>query len=170
MLDRDARFRAIYDAHSRLVYNFLARFLRDQEEAGDAMVETFKRAYRGLDGYRGECSERAWLMKIATNVGRRSLQAGRRHDHLSLDCIEGGKDGAEPCAPSTTESLVLNALEAERYLAMLDPTPRAAVWMRVGLQMTDEDVAEALGVPVGTVKSWVWRSLAKLRKACETES
>jgi RNA polymerase sigma-70 factor (ECF subfamily) len=166
MQDREYRFRAIYDAHSRLVYNFLYRFIGDESEASDAVTETFRRAYRGLDAYRGDCSEKAWLMKIATNVAKRAKVRYKRNNHASLDAHEF----SEPACPFDAERLILDGIEAERMLAMLEPQPRAAVWMRVGLRMTDEEVAEALGVPVGTVKSWVWRSLAKLRRACEAEA
>ncbi len=170
MLDRDVRFQAIYDAHSRLVYNFLYRFLREEGAAEDAVIETFRRAYKALDAYRGECSERAWLMKIASNVAKRAKTSGAKHVHSSLESMEDGKGGCEPSSPVSTERLVLDAIEAQQMLDMLGPLQRQAVWMRVGLQMTDADVAEALDVPVGTVKSWVWRSLAKLRKTCQAET
>ena len=65
------------------------------------------------------------------------------------------------------ETLALNKDRAEAILSKLPHGQRAAVWMVVGLEMTHEEAAQALGVPVGTVKSWVWRSLTRLRKQCE---
>jgi DNA-directed RNA polymerase specialized sigma24 family protein len=59
---------------------------------------------------------------------------------------------------------------AESLLNSLPEPQRSAVWMRVGLEHTDEEVARILKVPVGTVKSWVWRSMARLKAKAASPS
>jgi len=149
--------------HSKLIYNYLYFFLRHEDDASDALAETFRRALRGRKTFRGECSERAWLMKIASNVAKRSKQRRCRDGSLSLDAMNATAI-SEIVDTFNVEESVLNAYEAQRFLQMLPPRQREAVWMRVGLKMTDEEVAIVLAVPPGTVSSWVWRSMERLRR------
>ncbi len=169
MDDLERRFEKMREMHCSLVYNYLYRSLGDAEEASDALSETFGRAHRYLGKFRGECSERAWLMSIASNVVKRAKTGIIRHKHASLEALQEEGHGLEPPEPTDLEQLVLNRQEVDRYLALLSHDQRSALWMREGLGMTDEEVAASLGVPVGTVKSWVWRALARLRKTCAQE-
>lgn len=165
MREVERRYEALWQEHIRPVYGYLKQFLGNAEDAEDALNETFRRAHKGLSSFRGDCSERAWLYQIATNVALRSKSKAKRHDHLSLDAVDD--DGAlrfEPMANDDPMRQVADCDLADRLLMMLPENQRQAVWMRVGLQMTDDEVAHALGVPSGTVKSWVWRSLAKLKQ------
>lgn len=164
------RFEQMCSEHTPLVYNFLYRYLGDADDAQDALNETFRRAHRSLGRFRGECSERAWLMTIATNVARRTRAKSTRNPHVSLEGLSAMDGRFDPADGQDMERLTLDSFEAGRLLEMLPEPQRAAVWMRVGLQMTDEEVGTALNVPTGTVKSWVWRSLARLRKVCEAEA
>ena len=160
-------FDRLYGEHSVLVYNYLRRRLRSDSDAEDATVETFRRVHSGIKKFRGECSEKVWVMRIATNVAYRSMQKEAKHRYVSLDDM--GPAEAERLSAalgSTVESEVANRSLVEGLLASLPDVQRAAVWLRVGIEYTDEEVAQILDVPVGTVKSWVWRSLARLRKTC----
>ena len=169
MDDLEQRFDRMRELNCALVYNYLYRYLGDADDASDALSETFRRAHRYLPGFRGECSDRAWLMSIASNVAKRSKLTSGRHRHTSLNALEDQGMAPEACDPANIEHLVLTRQEVDRYLLMLSHDQRSALWMREGLGMTDEEVAAALNVPVGTVKSWVWRALAKLRRTCTQE-
>lgn len=165
MRDIDRRYEALWQEHTRPVYGFLLQFLGNADDAEDALNETFRRAYNGLARFRGDCSEKAWLYQIATNVAKRTKGNMKKHNSISLDAT--GEDGLlsfEPIANDDPMKDTMECDQANRLLDLLPESQRAAVWMRVGLQMTDEEVARSLGVPTGTVKSWVWRSLAKLRQ------
>ncbi len=171
MGDLDRRFEGLVRDHAKAVYGFLFRYLGSAEDADDALNETLRRAHNGLARFRGDCTERAWMMTIAANVAKRIRAVSGRHRNSRIEEI--GKDGSgeeEPASASDPAGEVMNRFEAERLLAALPSERRMAVWMRVGLQMTDEEVAAALGVPVGTVKSWIWRSLVQLRSAVASEA
>lgn len=196
MTERKPRFEAVYREQSPLVYNFLLRQLGNREDAEDATVETFRRVHRGLKAFRGgragpattqaagdapqPASEhrtagaqradplRAWTLKIAQNVAKRALSDRRRNQTVPLEGLRDSGGGLRQRAPAEDpEKTILDKETAEAILAQLPDKQRAAVWMRVALEMTDEEVAEALEVPLGTVKTWVWRSLTRLRKACK---
>jgi len=163
------KFDLIYRANSSLVFNFLRRFLIDSEEAEDATVETFRRVHVGLPKFRGDCSERTWVMRIATSVAIRAKEQLSRNQTLSLDAMAVEREDGrrwEPASREDIETTTLNSDFARSLLASLPEQQRAAVWLRVGLEHSDSEVAEILQVPVGTVKAWVWRSLIKLRKEC----
>lgn len=171
MGELDRRFEGLVRDHAKAVYGFLFRYLGSAEDAEDALNETLRRAHGGLSRFRRDCSERAWLMTIAANEAKRVLVVSKRHRNSPIEEI--GKDGSgeqELVSASDPVGEVMNRFEAERLLASLPSDRRMAVWMRVGLQMTDEEVATALDVPVGTVKSWVWRSLVQLRAAVASEA
>lgn len=164
-------FDQVYNDHSVLVYNFLYRAIGNREDAEDATVETFRRIHASLERFRGECSLKVWVMRIATNVAIRAKTKAMSKRTLSLETLSDVVEcGWEPAASERTEQAVLDRDLAERLLAGLPEKQRAAVWLRVGLEQTDEEVAAILGVPVGTVKSWVWRSMAKLRAATQLPS
>lgn len=165
MRDVDRRYEALWQEHIRPVYGFLLQFIGNAEDAEDALNETFRRAYNGLPRFRGECSEKAWLYQIASNVAKRTKSNMKKHEYFPLDATE--EDGSRPFEPTSNDDPMKETIECDQAHRLLEQLPegqRSAVWMRVGLQMTDDEVAKALGVPTGTVKSWVWRSLAKLRQ------
>lgn len=171
MTERGPRFDVVYREQQRLVYNFLLRYLGNREDAEDATVETFRRVYRGLRAFRsrhGDESLRAWTLKIASNVAKRALNERKRNQTVPIEGLRNpGSERWQRAPAEDTEKTILDKETVEAILAQLPDEQRAAVWMRVALEMTDEEVAEALEVPVGTVKTWVWRSLARLRKACK---
>ncbi len=151
----------LYDEHSALVYNFLRARLRNDQDAEDGTVETFQRVFASHNRFRGECSERAWVLKIALNVARRASERRNRRDERSLEAFVA--DGWEPQEGDSGDSVDASVL-AQELLDGLPSDRRMAVWLRVGIEMSDQEVANVMGVPVGTIKSWVWRSLIALRK------
>jgi RNA polymerase sigma-70 factor, ECF subfamily len=162
------RFDRLYELHSLHVYNLLRRLLDNDQDAEDATVETFRRAYQGLDRFRGDCSEKVWVMSIAQRVAMRTFSVRAKRSAVSLS--SEALDGLEDWAPAVTESHERGVLERQVVSDLLESLPaqqRAAIWLRVALEYTDEEVGQIMQVPTGTVKSWVWRSLARLRKACE---
>ena len=161
-------FDDVYREHSVLAYNFLLRILGNPEDAEDAAVETFRRVHKGLKKYRGaEASLKAWVLQIASNVAKRALQRRIRNQTVPIQGLTATEVDMAQSAAGNPETLALNKDSAEAILSRLPHSQRAAVWMVVGLELTHEEAAQALDVPVGTVKSWVWRSLTRLRKQCE---
>lgn len=105
-------------------------------------------------------------MKIATNVGIRTKASRRNKQHAAVELLSDTFCNAS----SVHEDTLIDRHFVHCCLASLPDKQRAAIWLRVGLEYTDEEVSEILGAPVGTVKSWIWRSMIKLRKECMDES
>ncbi|MEO3930002.1 RNA polymerase sigma factor [Micromonosporaceae bacterium B7E4] len=164
--DPDA-FRELFDEHVRAVYNHAYRLLGDWSSAEDVASLTFLEAWRlrdRVDVGIESGSLRSWLLGIATNVARNVRRAARRYDGVLArlpraaavfdfaDEVTGRIDDRERLAQVRTALSVLRKPERE-VLAL-------CVWS--GLDYAE--AAEALGVPVGTVRSRLSRARRKLEK------
>lgn len=164
--DLDA-FNALVDRYQRQVYNVCLRMLGSREAAEDATQDTFLSAYRRLGDFRGG-QFRSWLLRIATNVSIDELRRSKRHATTPLEReVEGTPVAVEvPDPASGPEDLALGAelrASLERALAALPPEQRAAVILADVQGLSYEEVAEALGCSLGTVKSRIFRARERLR-------
>ena len=151
-----ASFGAVFDRHARVVHAYLARRLGD-DRADDATAETFRIAFErraAFDAVRGDV--RPWLLGIATNqVRRHQRDEERRLRALGRVASEG--PSAEPGPPASP------AVGAA--LAALEPGDRDVVLLVAWEDLTYEQVAGALEIPVGTVRSRLHRARRLLRAA-----
>ena len=149
--------------------------LRDASEADDLAQEALMRAFAGIRSFRPGTDARAWLLTILRNarVDRlRSRQAHEAERTLSLDALEHepagiGTDDASPEWRDDPER-VLDAFSDQQVIDALAELPEEIRWTLLLAdvqQMEQRDVAEVLGVPVGTIKSRVHRGRAMLRTA-----
>lgn len=162
--DHDA-FGELFDAYARSVYNHAFRLTGDWAQAEDIVSLTFLDAWclRGkLDEEGG--SPRPWLLGIATNVTRNTRRAARRHaaavSRLPRDEVE--RDFADEVAARLDDTAELALVRAA--LATLRRAEREVLALCVWSGLDYQAAAEALGVPVGTVRSRLSRARAKLAK------
>lgn len=157
-------FGKLFDAHADDLHRYLSR--RVGEVADDLLAETFLAAFAGRDGYdpaRGEA--RSWLYGIATNLLRRhSRQELRR---LRATASAGSQERSAAADPYDE---VLGQVDASRRVAQLadavsalDPADRNVLLMTAWGGLTSVEVALALGIPVGTVRSRLHRIRRQLR-------
>ena len=150
--------RALYDAHVDRVYRLAYRLAGDDELARDFTQETFIRAFQRLDTFRGESRFSTWLHAIATSVALNGLRKTKRfRTQTTLDEAEGMTSGARSAEPDLKVRLhaAIDALP-DRY--------RVVVVMHDVEGYTHEEIAETLGVEVGTSKAQLSRARAKLRE------
>jgi len=164
-------FNALVAAYQDRVYNLCLRMLGSQQAAEDATQETFISAYRNLERVRG-ASVRPWLFRIAANVSIDELRRRKRQAHVSLDAPlrqdgeERSLDVADP-TPGPEQF----ALRGELKLAISVELQRLPADQRLAVVLCDveglsyEEIAEAMGSSVGTVKSRISRGRARLREA-----
>lgn len=152
------------------IHGFVLRMVRDTETARDMAQETFVRAYVKLDSFEGGSSVGTWLHAIAVNQVRgemRKRSALKRHDPASLDALREAAD-VDPADPRDgAAERVATAEQCERLRAevdRLDPEHREVVVLREFQDLAYEEIAEILGVPVGTVRSRLFRARAELRE------
>ncbi|MEU3743832.1 MULTISPECIES: RNA polymerase sigma factor [Streptomyces] len=160
-----AAFAEIFDQHARAVYAHAVRTTGDWALAEDVVSLTFLEAWRLRDKLREEVrSVRAWLLGIATNVLRNTARAARRHRAAvsRLPPPEALPDFADEVVGQLADTQRLVA--AARALHRLKRSEREVfaliVWSGLGYAAT----AEALGIPVGTVRSRLSRAREKLRR------
>jgi RNA polymerase sigma-70 factor (ECF subfamily) len=143
--------------HQSMVFSLAYHFLQDRPLAEDVTQEVFLQLYREGSSLETESHVRFWLRKVATH---RSIDAARRRKfrpRLTLDEIR------EPAAREGLRDPMLSET-LRKLVATLPDTPRMVVLLRYQEDMDPSEIAEAVGMPVSTVKSHLHRSLAVLRE------
>jgi RNA polymerase sigma-70 factor (ECF subfamily) len=158
------------------IYALLYRLTEDPEEARDLTQETFLQAFRNIAGFRGEADLRTWLYRIAVNQARnrwRLWKRRRRDRTVSLDAPVGDEGSAPLSAGLTDEGArdpEQQALARERERALraalstLSRSYREVIILRDIEGLSYEEVAQALDMNIGTVKSRLSRGRDELRR------
>ena len=160
-------FNLLVERYQTPLFNLCLRVLRSPQAAEDATQEAFISAYRALERFRGG-SFRAWLFRIAVNACYDELRRRRARPALSLDRPERGEGPLlEPPSDAPTLQEHAERRELERAiqaaLARLPEDQRVAVVLCDIQGMDYAEIAEAVGVSLGTVKSRISRARARLR-------
>jgi RNA polymerase sigma-70 factor (ECF subfamily) len=167
-----AAFARLVDAHKRTVFGLCVRLLRDQEESRDAAQETFVRAYAAIATYDAAQPFAPWILRIARNhcldLLRRRLPEAQK---LELDAApeDGAPDRelADPTATRGDDALERRELAStlEAAVAALPPNYREVVHLFHVEHMSYKEIAAAMGVPIGTVMTWLHRARGRLKTA-----
>jgi len=150
--DSDA-FEELMRAHEDRVFGICLRMLRDREAALDATQETFITVFRKAATFGGRSAFSTWLYRVAVNT---CYDALRRRQRRQADPLPEGTDPPDPHAGDDLSSVELRP-DVESALAALPSEFRAAVVLSDVEGLALQTVSEVLGVPVGTVKSRVFR-------------
>jgi RNA polymerase sigma-70 factor (ECF subfamily) len=166
---------ALMRRHNRTLYRTARAILGDDAEAEDAVQEAYLRAYRSLDGFRGEAKLSTWLVRIAANEAlMRRRRRARTAAVFPLDAA---------AAPSEEWSTVMSdrpgpehdaaRAEMRRIIeARIDSLPegyRAVFVLRALEELTVEETAAALEIPEATVRTRFFRARALLRESLARE-
>jgi RNA polymerase sigma-70 factor (ECF subfamily) len=157
--DEDA-LAELYDRFGRVAYGLALRVLRDEALAEDAVQDAFLTAWRTATRFMPERgTARTWLLTL---VHRRAVDVVRREDRRRADTLEAAP---EPRTGSAEEDAWLR-FERERVQAALAQLPdqqREALELAYYGGFTQTELAERLGLPVGTIKSRMFTGLGRLR-------
>lgn len=152
--DGDHRaFTAIMEIHQDRVFAVCLRILADRELALDATQDTFLTAFRKAHQFQGNSAVGTWLYRIAVNTCYDILRRAKRRP---TDALPEHLEFVDPAAEEAVEAAAYRH-EIQAALSKLPPEFRAAVILADIEGMALPEVALALGVPVGTVKSRVFR-------------
>jgi len=159
-------FGELVERHQDRLHAALTRFLGDTEEARDLLQDAFLNAYRKLDQFQGESSFSTWVYRIAMNL---ALSRRRKRKRLFGWWDREGSAPPDPSDLSATSDPTANLERAElealvqRALSQLPPEARAVIILRDLEGLSYEEIAEILGVPIGTVRSRLHRARGELR-------
>lgn len=164
--DQDA-FGALVRLHQRQVYTLALRMLRDPEEASEAAQDVFLAAWQGLGRFREEARFATWLYRI-TYRHCLKVSEGRRRDEAAWaemsaeHAREQGPQGALSSGLArAAEADVRETVRAE--IALLPPKYRYALVLRHLQELSYEEIAEVMRMPIGTVKTHLFRARALLK-------
>ncbi|WP_169077656.1 RNA polymerase sigma factor [Microcella alkalica] len=154
----------VYGRWSSLVYSLALRSLGDVPDAEDATQRVFVKAWQSRERYDpSRASLSAWLVGITRNVIADAYEARTRERSITeqLTAITASDE-----APAPDVALADRLVVADE-MARLEPVPRKVVELAFFDDLTHTQIADRLGLPVGTVKSHIRRSLARLRDRME---
>jgi RNA polymerase sigma-70 factor (ECF subfamily) len=151
-------FDTMVKEHSREIFTYLWRMMRDPQDAEDALQETFLRAFRGFPHLEDHAYLRAWLYKIATNVAYTHLKKRNRQTARTTDLTE-----FSPIA--TSDNLELREL-MQAVLQIVDHLPhkqQAALMLRNYQGFSYEEIGTALECSPESARANVYQAIKKLR-------
>jgi RNA polymerase sigma-70 factor (ECF subfamily) len=168
-------FSELVHRYERELYSYLRRYLGNAELAEDAFQAAFLQVHLKCSQYEAGRAVRPWLYTIATNQAIDAQRRGRRHRMVSLD-RSGPKEGEEVgklldllTSKEPTPTAQLSAAERAEWLhAAVDCLPdplRDVIHLVYFQELKYREAAEALNIPVGTVKSRMHAAVAKLNEA-----
>jgi RNA polymerase sigma-70 factor (ECF subfamily) len=147
------------------------RFLGSEEEARDVAQEAFLKAYRALGGFKREARFSSWLYQIATNLCRDRLRRRRTRGTVSLEALEETGPvimDPRPGADEWLQQLDIGRV-VRRAVEALPEEQRVVVILKEYQELTFLEIAQALDVPLSTVKTRLYRGLGQLRLRLERE-
>ena len=163
---------ALFGRYRRSVFGWLLRMAQDEGEAEDLHQEVWLKVIRGIDGY-SSGSFRAWLWRVVRNAA-----ADRARKHVAEPILDAPvEEGADAAAfvDQVPDDKVVSALtrleEAERRMAVREAVDglsrrlKEVVLLRLNGELKFQEIADILGLPIGTVLGRMNLALAKLRQA-----
>jgi RNA polymerase sigma-70 factor (ECF subfamily) len=160
-LEAAEAFAMVFDRHFVAVHRYLARRV-GRDQADDLASQTFLLAFAHRGRYRDDLgTARPWLLGIATNL----VRADRRAEQRRLATLQAlGSQPADTSATANGQPGVTVDPEVAAAVAGLDPPQRDALLLHVWGELSYAEVAVALDLPVGTVRSRISRACAALRE------
>jgi RNA polymerase sigma-70 factor (ECF subfamily) len=163
-------FSTLVTEHQQFVYNLALRSLGDAREAEDVAQEAFVRAWQALPQFRGQARFQTWLYRIVVNLCftrlprlRRELAALSEEEALDLPS-ESWSDPAADVEQAEQRAFLFRQIEA------LPESYRLLVTLRFQQELSYEEIASIVNLPLGTVKIGIFRARQRLREAWQAYS
>ena len=145
------------------VASIISRFVYDSQDVLDLTQETFVKAYRAIERFRGDSAFYTWLYRIAVNTAKNFLESRSRRPHGTVDVADAEQfdEGERLRDRSSPEQLLQREQLAAALQVALEGLPeelRSALLLREYEGLSYEDIARILDCPIGTVRSRIFRA------------
>lgn len=166
-------FGKLVDAYQNRLFGFVRRMVPDVEDAADIVQDTFIRAFQAIGRFDGRCTLRTWLFRIAHNLCvDRARKIDRSPSEMHFEGVfETDESFDMPDSRWDPESVVMNDEFFERVeqgVSSMSDKLRSVLLLHDREDMSYDEIAEALNVPVGTVKSRLFLARAHLQSVLNT--
>ncbi|MCL7751212.1 RNA polymerase sigma factor RpoE [Guyparkeria hydrothermalis] len=160
------------------VQRLIARYIRDPEQVFDLAQETFIKAYRALERFRGDSAFYTWIYRIAVNTAKNQLASDARGGYM-VSLNSGGsdesdepmiepealRDGGTPDALAATEEL---KAAIDQAISDLPEDLRTALTLREMEGLSYDEIASVMDCPIGTVRSRIFRAREAIEQSIES--
>lgn len=162
--DREA-FSELVRRHQHLVYNVAYRFMRDTSLAEDMAQEAFLKAFRLLKGFRGDCSFTTWMYRVTSSVCLTELSRRKRRGEVELH----PETGEQLCVtePKPVERDLKEQIR--RCVTRLSDRYATIITLYYLNGVSYDEIAQVMEIPLGTLKTWMFRARKQLRNIVEEE-
>ncbi len=163
--DQEA-FAVLVQRHQRRVFNLAFRILQQYEEASEVTQDAFFSAWQGLPSFRGDARFSTWLYRIAYNCALKQLELRKRDNVIQAAVQSETLDDDNDLIDAEIEAHDRQAIVRE-HLLTLPAKYRVVLILRHLQEMTYEEMAEILTMPIGTIKTHLFRARNLLKQRLE---
>jgi len=154
-------FRKILEKHYRLIYSVVHGVAGRQDETEDIVQEVFVKIFRALPEFRGEARLSTWIYRIARNEAVNALEKRKLQTVPIEDCDDLP---ASEESPAATVQRMITRERLERLMKRLDEKQRLAIELRYRGEKSYEEIADIMEIPLGTVKTYIYRAKVSLKR------
>jgi RNA polymerase sigma-70 factor (ECF subfamily) len=154
-------FRKVLESHYTLIYSVVRGVAGQHGETDDIVQEVFIKIFRALGDFRGDSRLSTWIYRIARNEALNAIER-RRPQVIPIDDCEELPDAGE--SPEASHRRRIGRERLERLMDRLEEKQRVAIELRYIGDKTYEEIAEIMGIPLGTVKTYIYRAKLSLKR------
>jgi RNA polymerase sigma-70 factor (ECF subfamily) len=167
-----AGFTALYEVHSKRVYNLCLRIVKNPPDAEDLTQQVFLQVFRKIGTFRGDSGFSTWLHRVAVNLALMHL---RRKKPIEMNPIaaspdQGNEDPAEFCGRDNSMLLAIERLHLWRAIRQLPAGYKRLFLLHDLMGYQHSEIAELVGCSIGCSKSQVHRARRRLRRLLQMEA
>jgi len=156
-------FSELVRRHQHTVFSLALRYMRDPALAEDMAQEAFLKGFRLLRGFRGDCRFSTWMYRVTCSVCLTEIARRARRGEVALE-VDAPEEGVAP-DPAAKDSAEI----VRRCVTKLPERYATIITMYYLDQAPYEEIAAAMEIPVGTLKTWMFRARKELRVLVEQE-
>jgi RNA polymerase sigma-70 factor (ECF subfamily) len=154
-------FRQIVERYHATAYAVVRGILGDSDEVDDVLQNVYVKIYRGLAGFRGESRLSTWIYQIARNE---AINAVRKRRPVATPVEDVAVPAGEDASPEVRFGRRELSERMEAAMAAMDENYRMVLELRYMGERSYEEIAEMMGLPIGTVKTYIYRGKVQLKK------